>query len=297
MGQYKLLWITIILGFLLTLALAGCVSSGGDGDDGGGGQEIVQEPPDDPIDDPVQDPVQEPVVQGVMPVPGSQLSNTETFSWNSVPDATEYWVHLGTTVFGQDICCSFTNGDATSITISGIPQGGGTIFLRIWYFLDGAWESDDFTYGGDGGIAQCDDGIDNDGDGLADLDDPGCAFASDNDETDTTLPPGDGTLIDEPIEFQGFLLDNHEVFIGDAGFCFLRISVTEIDGAFGGAFCNYLALDSILEQPSPNTGAATFGVTLGPNETLVIETGIGLFGDLECREIDTLEFLGCTITR
>ncbi len=294
--QYRPLWIWIVCGLLFTFALAGCVSSGGDGDDGGSGQEIVQEPPDDPIDDSVQDPVQEPVVQGVMPVPGSQLSDTETFSWNSVPDATEYWVHLGTTVFGQDICCSFSNGNATSITITDIPPGSGTIYLRIWYFLDGQWLGDNFTYGGDGGIAQCDDGIDNDGDGFIDLNDPGCASASDNDETDTTLPPGNGTLIDEPFEFLGFRFDQHEVFIGDLGFCFLRVSVTEIDGASGSASCNYLASEGSSSEPF-EFGVAGFLAILGPNETLVIETGIGLFGELECQDIDTLEFLGCSISR
>lgn len=36
---------------------------------------------------------------------------------------------------------------------------------------------------------QCSDGIDNDGDGLTDLSDPGCSSASDTDETDPVAPP------------------------------------------------------------------------------------------------------------
>ncbi len=292
MGQSKLLWITFVLGLLLTLALAGCVSSGGDGDNGDSGQEIVQ----DPIQEPVQDPVQEPVVQGVMPVPGSQLGDTETFSWNSVPGATEYWVHLGTTVFGQDICCSFSNGNATSITITDIPQGSGTIFLRIWYFLDGQWLGDNFTYGGDGSIAQCDDGIDNDGDGLVDLDDPGCAFASDNDETDTALPPGDGTLIDEPFEFLGFRFDQHEVFVGDLGFCFFRVSVTEINSVPGSADCSYIGSDS---ENRPIAGTLAFSPPIiAPNETVVLDAvWTSILGPFECQDIVALEFTGCTIIR
>jgi len=37
-------------------------------------------------------------------------------------------------------------------------------------------------------VAACDDGLDNDDDGLVDLDDPGCASAVDNDETDPVTP-------------------------------------------------------------------------------------------------------------
>ncbi len=42
---------------------------------------------------------------------------------------------------------------------------------------------------GGGGMTQCSDGIDNDGDGLIDLADPGCSNSSDNDESNSS-PPG-----------------------------------------------------------------------------------------------------------
>lgn len=45
-------------------------------------------------------------------------------------------------------------------------------------------------------VAQCSDGIDNDGDGLVDFpDDPGCADANDNDENNVTPPPGPNVSI------------------------------------------------------------------------------------------------------
>lgn len=47
---------------------------------------------------------------------------------------------------------------------------------------------DEITAGGGGGT-QCSDGIDNDGDSLIDLADPGCSNSSDNDESDSP-PPG-----------------------------------------------------------------------------------------------------------
>ena len=41
-----------------------------------------------------------------------------------------------------------------------------------------------------GGTALCADGVDNDSDGLTDLNDPGCSDAADNDESDAPIPPG-----------------------------------------------------------------------------------------------------------
>jgi hypothetical protein len=47
-------------------------------------------------------------------------------------------------------------------------------------------------------VAQCADGVDNDGDGKIDAADPGCADSSDNDETDPVQPPPTGTCFTSP---------------------------------------------------------------------------------------------------
>jgi hypothetical protein len=50
----------------------------------------------------------------------------------------------------------------------------------------------DGDIGGRGGSFQCDDGVDNDGDGFVDLADPGCGDADDDSERDAGLPCDDG---------------------------------------------------------------------------------------------------------
>jgi len=61
--------------------------------------------------------------------------------------------------------------------IKGNPAPSDSLLFTLWNALGGTLP----TY-------QCGDGIDNDGDGLVDLDDPGCTDAGDNDETNE-IPP------------------------------------------------------------------------------------------------------------
>ena len=51
--------------------------------------------------------------------------------------------------------------------------------------------------------AACDDGIDNDGDGLTDLADPGCTDASDDDEFNVVTPPPPAAACDDGIDNDG----------------------------------------------------------------------------------------------
>jgi|GEM_PF-949707 len=61
--------------------------------------------------------------------------------------------------------------------IKGNPAPSDSLLFTLWNALDGTLP----TY-------QCGDGIDNDGDGLVDLQDPGCANSGDNNETDEPTP-------------------------------------------------------------------------------------------------------------
>ena len=61
--------------------------------------------------------------------------------------------------------------------IKGNPAPSDSLLSTLWNALGGTLP----TY-------QCGDGIDNDGDGLVDLQDPGCTDAGDNDETDEPTP-------------------------------------------------------------------------------------------------------------
>jgi len=102
--------------------------------------------------------------------------------------------------------------------------------------------TDTFTVSGNGcgtpPVAQCSDGIDNDGDGLIDFPaDPGCTDANDNDETDP-LPPIDPGFADQ-TDFK--IMMNYELGMHCTGFEF--------------AYCCVLpAYNSILAQVvKPNT--------------------------------------------
>ena len=56
-----------------------------------------------------------------------------------------YWLDVGTTavgfnIFGQNV------GLATSQTVTGLPTGGSTIYVRLWTLLGGQWQYSDYTY-------------------------------------------------------------------------------------------------------------------------------------------------------
>ena len=85
-------------------------------------------------------------INSVDPPPGSVLVETETFSWDAVTNATEYWVYLGTSTGSRNLFNSGSLGNATSVTVTSIPQDGSTIWFRIWYRVVNNWKSNDFSY-------------------------------------------------------------------------------------------------------------------------------------------------------
>lgn len=80
------------------------------------------------------------------PAPGSTLSgSTVTFTWSAGVGATAYWLDVGTVqgiggIFAKNV------GLATSETVSGIPTGGTTIYIRLWTLLDGIWHFRDYSF-------------------------------------------------------------------------------------------------------------------------------------------------------
>jgi hypothetical protein len=72
----------------------------------------------------------------VTPSANSVIPTSQTFSWNAVTGATEYWVTFkrGTvTVYDK------TTGTNPSVTLSNITQDGGSLTLQIWYKAGGKW--------------------------------------------------------------------------------------------------------------------------------------------------------------
>jgi hypothetical protein len=89
------------------------------------------------------------------------------------------------------------------VNTAGVPSKGR--FVRL----------DDFA------TLPCQDGIDNDGDGYVDLDDPGCTDGEDLDETSLLLPCDDGVDndLDQRVDFDPATLGHPETGTGDPG-CF-----------------------------------------------------------------------------
>jgi hypothetical protein len=81
------------------------------------------------------------------PDPGSTLPGASaTFTWTSIPTATQYWLSLGTTVGGTNIYDA-SQGLALSRTVGKLPTNGSTIYARLFTRTAGAgWKYTDTTY-------------------------------------------------------------------------------------------------------------------------------------------------------
>ena len=69
----------------------------------------------------------------------------DSFTWSAASGATSYWLDVGTVVGGFNL---YTQGEAllTSQTVSGLPTGGSTIYVRLWSAIGGIWQHNDYTY-------------------------------------------------------------------------------------------------------------------------------------------------------
>ena len=80
------------------------------------------------------------------PAAGSVVGGTVAFEWTPSNDATQlYQLHVGTAPGKQDVHASGTLS-ATSALISGVPQDGSTLFVRIYSFLNNTWVYEEVTY-------------------------------------------------------------------------------------------------------------------------------------------------------
>jgi hypothetical protein len=76
----------------------------------------------------------------ILPADGSTLeANTESFSWNNISGASNYEIYVGSSTGASDIA-SETTGSNT-ITISGLPEDGSTIYAQVRAQIGGTWGS------------------------------------------------------------------------------------------------------------------------------------------------------------
>ena len=80
------------------------------------------------------------------PAPTSVLTGSSvTFTWSAATGAAAYWMDVGTVAGGADLY-SQNVGLATTQTVTGLPTGGSTIYVRLWSAIGGVWQYSDSTY-------------------------------------------------------------------------------------------------------------------------------------------------------
>jgi hypothetical protein len=80
------------------------------------------------------------------PAPGGTLtSSSVTFTWTTGTGVTQYDLHVGTTGAGSSNIFG-SNVTGQTKTVTGIPTTGGTLYVRLYSFINGAWQTIDYTY-------------------------------------------------------------------------------------------------------------------------------------------------------
>jgi uncharacterized protein YkwD len=80
------------------------------------------------------------------PANGSTLPpSSVVFRWTAVSGASQYYMYIGTSP-GSNNLASASLGTATSVTVSGYPSNGTTIYVRLWTLYGGAWQYNDYSY-------------------------------------------------------------------------------------------------------------------------------------------------------
>ena len=86
------------------------------------------------------------------PPPGSTLpGSTVTFVWSPGVGATAYWLDLGSTVGGNNYFQSGNLGNTLTVTASGLPSDGSTVYATLWSSENGQWVYNEYTYTAAGG--------------------------------------------------------------------------------------------------------------------------------------------------
>jgi len=81
------------------------------------------------------------------PTAGSVLSGSSTtFSWNPGSQVTAYWLNIGTTGAGSYNLYDSGALSGTSVTVSGIPANGVTLYVTLLSRIAGAYQAVSYTY-------------------------------------------------------------------------------------------------------------------------------------------------------
>jgi hypothetical protein len=82
------------------------------------------------------------------PAPGTILSGSSvTFTWSTGSGPTAYLLYLGTTAEGSsNLYASPSTTTATSVTVTGIPTSGATVYATLYSKINGVWKNVKYTY-------------------------------------------------------------------------------------------------------------------------------------------------------
>ena len=81
------------------------------------------------------------------PSPGSVLPGSNvTFSWSTGAGPTQYELWLS--VDGAGLSELYNSGPltTTSTNVTGLPANGVKVYARLWSWINGKWQSTDYTY-------------------------------------------------------------------------------------------------------------------------------------------------------
>jgi hypothetical protein len=88
------------------------------------------------------------------PTPGATLTGSSTtFGWTHVTGATGYLLSLGSTGVGSANLYYSGSTTATSVTATGLPTNGETIYARLLTNFNGTWAHVDYTFTAEAGAA------------------------------------------------------------------------------------------------------------------------------------------------
>lgn len=87
-----------------------------------------------------------PAAAMVSPAPGFTLTSASaTFQWSSGIGMVSYWLYVGSTPGGLDLY-NVSQATSLSVTVSGLPTDGRTLYVRLWSYTGTTWVFNDYTY-------------------------------------------------------------------------------------------------------------------------------------------------------
>jgi len=81
----------------------------------------------------------------ITPADGTTLTSTTVeFKWTG--SASRYWLYIGTSAAGGTDIYAKDQGTNTSVAVSGLPNNGTKVYVRLWSLVSGKWVYKDYTY-------------------------------------------------------------------------------------------------------------------------------------------------------